>query len=264
MPEHVFPQVERVVYGKAPLVEVICQVRFPADLRIETTPPADFQQRVRDRFPLLTQQSRAVLSAMPPELAKAFESVIPAASSTVWQFSTEDGSHTLQLHKDNLTLVSRDYRRWEDFYSQFKTPLAALTELYKPAFFTRIGLRYRDIIKRSSLGLAAVKWSDLLKPHILAEIGQDGFEDCTLEATRALLLRLPEHGAKVRLQHGFAEVEGSPEQVYLIDCDFFVDRTEVGHADGALEYFHRDAARYFRWCITERLHQAMGPTPVPV
>ena len=68
-PEYLFPPVERVIYRKAPLVEVICQVRFPADLRIETTPPADFQQRVRSHFPLLAQRSRAVLSAIPAEMA---------------------------------------------------------------------------------------------------------------------------------------------------------------------------------------------------
>ena len=262
MPEHVFPQTNRVVYRKAPLVEVICQVRFPADLRIETTPPVDFQQRVRGRFPLLTKQNQAVLSTMPPELAKAFESVMPPSStSTIWQFSTEDGSHTLQFHKDNLTLVSRNYRRWEEFIELFKLPMTAFIDLYTPAFFTRVGLRYRDIIQRSKLGLNEEKWGALLRPHILAEIAQEGFEARTVEAARNLLLKLPEHGAKVRLQHGFAEVEGTPEQVYLIDCDFFVERTEAGHVGGTLEFLHGNAANYFRWCITEKLHQAMEPHP---
>ena len=263
MAEHVFPQVDRVIYGKAPLVEVICQVRFPADLRVETEPPADFQQRVRDRFPLLTKRNQAVLSALPPEIAKAFETVIPSsASSTIWQFNTEDGSHTLELAKDNLTLVSRNYRRWEEFHGLFRQPLEAIVELYRPPFFTRVGLRYRDMIQRSKLGLGGVKWSTLLKPQVLGELGQPGIEDQTTEVFRNLLLGLPERGAKVRLQHGFAQFEGGNEQSYLIDCDFFVDRTEASHVADTLGYFNSNAARFFRWCITDRLHQAMDPQPV--
>lgn len=263
MPEYLFPEVERVVYGSAPLVEVICQVRFPADLRIETSPPADFQQRIRAQFPLLTQHHQAMLSGIPAKLAEALQAVLPPpGSTTTWQFSTEDGVDTLQLTKDNLTLLSRNYQRWERFHGLFVAPLSALQDLYRPPFFTRVGLRYRDIIQRSKLGLGETNWSSLLKPHILAEIAQDGFETRTEEALRNVLLKLPDQGAKVRLQHGFAEVEGSPEQVYLIDCDFFVERTEAANVDSALQYFHGNAARFFRWCITDSLHQAMAPQPV--
>lgn len=264
MPEYLFPEVERVVYGSAPLVEVICQVRFPADLRIETSPPAEFQQRIRAQFPLLTQHHQAILSGIPAKLAEALQAVLPPpGSTTTWQFSTEDGADTLQLTKDSLTLLSRNYQRWERFHGLFVAPLSALQDLYSPPFFTRVGLRYRDIIQRSKLGLSEMNWSTLLKPHILAEIAQDGFETRTEEALRNVLLKLPDQGAKVRLQHGFAEVEGSPEQVYLIDCDFFVERTEAANVDSALQYFHGNAARFFRWCITDSLHQAMAPLPVP-
>lgn len=263
MGEQMFPQVERVIYGKAPLAEVICQVRFPADLRIETEPPASFQQRIRVQFPLLKQTNRAFISAFPPELSRALESLVPATgSATIWQFSTEDGTHTLELLKENLTLISRNYHRWEDFYALLKGPLSAFGEIYRPAFLTRVGLRYRDTIQRSKLGLLGAPWSSLLKRHVLGELSEPDIEGRTIEAVRNLLLSLPERNAKVRLQHGFAEIEGSNEQSYLIDCDFFVERTEVNHADDTLQYFHSNAASYFRWCITEKLHNAMEPKPV--
>lgn len=135
----------------------------------------------------------------------------------------------------------------------------ALREFYSPAFFTRVGLRYRDVVQRSKLGLEKSTWSSLLKEHLLGEIAQVGFESLTEEASRNLLLKLPDQNAKVRLQHGFAQLEGSPEQVYLIDCDFFVDRTEAANIDVALQYFHDKAARFFRWCISDSLHQRMEP-----
>lgn len=260
---YLFPDVDRVVYGKSQLVEVICQVRFPVDLRVETMPPAEFQQRIRNHFPLLVEQKRATLSSLPPEVAKAFEAVMPpVGNSTIWRFSTEDGQHSLELLKDNLTLMSRNYRRWEDFYGLFREPLAALMDLYKPGFFTRVGLRYRDIIRRSELGLGDSKWSSLLRPPVLAEIAEHRLEDLAIEASRNVLLKLPDQNAKVRLQHGLAEIEDTGEQAYLIDCDFFVERTEIGDASTALEYFHGNAARFFRWCITPTLHEAMVPARV--
>jgi uncharacterized protein (TIGR04255 family) len=263
MSKYLFPEVDRVVYAKAPLAEVICQVRFPADLRIDTKPPADFQQQVRSSFPILAQLTQGLLPAMSPDVAKAMEWITPVPGpGSVWQFSSEDGKHTLQLVKDNLTLISHDYRRWEVFYALFDGPLRALGELYQPPFYTRVGLRYRDLIQRSKVGLDGDKWSALLAPHVLAEIAERDFEDRTEQAFRNILLKLPEHGARVRLQHGFAEVDGSSEQTYLIDCDFFVDKTEVENASGALNYFHDNAARFFRWCITPKLHNAMEPRSV--
>lgn len=259
--EQVFPPVERVIYGKAPLMEVVCQVRFPADLRLEKDPPADFQQRIRSEFPLLNRNTQSILRGLPPEIAQAFEAVAPpAGTTTIWQFATEDGQKRLELTKDNLTLIARNYDRWERFYNAFRGSLNAFVELYEPPFFTRIGLRYRDLIRRSALDLNNVPWHELLKDHVLGELAV--VRERAMEAARNLLLSLPERGAKVRLQHGFAEVEGSTEQCYLIDCDFFVERTEVNLVHPTLAYLHDHAARYFRWCITDRLHEAMEPEPI--
>lgn len=38
-------------YGKGQLIEVICQLRFPTILSIDTREPADFQETIRAAFP---------------------------------------------------------------------------------------------------------------------------------------------------------------------------------------------------------------------
>lgn len=262
--EQVFPEVTRVLYGKATLHEVVCQVRFPADLRLENEPPVEFQQRVRAMFPLLNTRTQSVMGILPPEVAKAFEAVVPpSGTSTIWQFATEDSKTRLELTKDNLTLISQSYERWEQFEEAFRNSLDAFVELYEPPFIVRIGLRYKNLIHRAVLGLSDVPWNELLSPPILGELAVDGVREHAVEAARNLLVTLPEREAKVRLQHGFAQIEGSEEQCYLIDCDFFIERSDVNHAHSAIAYLHQHAARYFRWCITDRLHKAMVPGPVP-
>lgn len=46
-----FEENQRVRYRKSPLKEVICQLRFPADLSISVQPPIEFQSKIRELFP---------------------------------------------------------------------------------------------------------------------------------------------------------------------------------------------------------------------
>ena len=46
-----FSEYARYQYVRSPLVEVICQLRFPAILTINTKEPAEFQEAVRHGFP---------------------------------------------------------------------------------------------------------------------------------------------------------------------------------------------------------------------
>lgn len=42
-----FPPTQRVIYHKNPLVEVVCQLRFPTILKIDAEIPVAFQEAVR-------------------------------------------------------------------------------------------------------------------------------------------------------------------------------------------------------------------------
>ena len=44
----------RTHYRTAPAHEVICQLRFPPILSINTTEPADFQEAIRTEFPSMS------------------------------------------------------------------------------------------------------------------------------------------------------------------------------------------------------------------
>ena len=55
----------------------------------------------------------------------------------------------------------------------------------------------------------------------------------------------------------------SGEKVFLIDADFYTEQqTEPDHVFSCLDALNRQARLFFRWCITERLHRAMGPVPL--
>ena len=55
-----FPKVKRFVYKTNLLDEVICQVRFPPILKIDTETPAAFQEVLRSSYPYLTESSEVL------------------------------------------------------------------------------------------------------------------------------------------------------------------------------------------------------------
>lgn len=62
---------------------------------------------------------------------------------------------------------------WEDFKERLITPLQKLLEIYKPAFFERVGLRYVDAFQRSKLGLQSSSWAELIQPFALGFLSND-------------------------------------------------------------------------------------------
>jgi uncharacterized protein (TIGR04255 family) len=259
------PEAPRVLYARNPLAEVIGQIRFPAILKIDAQSPANFQERIRDSFPLLSEEEEFLSFEAPPELLQYFKANLsPKVARRAWKFMSEDRKWTISLTRDFAALATEEYTRWEDFRAKLELMCQALQEEYRPSFATRIGLRYRDLIIRSNLGLAGVPWSELLATHIAGEYARQPFADAVREAARVLVAEFSVENMKLGLRHGTAHKEGSDEIGYLIDSDFYTEeKTEVTNVLDRLDSFNRLAGRLFRWCITNELHTAMGPQPVP-
>jgi uncharacterized protein (TIGR04255 family) len=145
---------------------------------------------------------------------------------------------------------------------KMREPIEALTKLYAPAFFLRIGLRYRDRIDREKLGLQSVPWRELLRPEALGELGDDRIEPHVAHILRELLVRLSEDAGHVRVVHGLQR--DGERLTYIIDSDFFTDKqTDTKAVGNALDAFNRRAGHLFRWYISTRLHDAMDPRDPP-
>jgi uncharacterized protein (TIGR04255 family) len=255
-----FPDSERIIYAKNPLESVICQLRFPAILKISSEPPVGFQEVLRKDYPLFREiPPLDVGTGLPPELAAIMSKLLPLPSSKGYEFTSENGSWQITLTRESLALQCKSYRRWEDFRGALQTALTLLEKMYEPSFYTRIGLRYRDVIARHQLGLKDVPWRELLSEELASEF-HSRISDAVEGTAHNLSLRLQGDGAKVTLHHGLGNKDG--DVCYIIDCDFYtVERTGVQDAARILDYFNRQAGRVFRWCIADRLHRAMEPQP---
>ena len=137
----------------------------------------------------------------------------------------------------------------------------ALQTVFNPASYSRIGLRYINVIKpvQSELG-GDMKWSELLTKYVIGELGDTEISDDIVDIKSRVVIRIPDvPNASVTLTHGLDKQDNS----YRIDADFSVKDMEENYGTiRILDSFNRLAGRLFRWAITDTLHEAMGPHSV--
>ena len=246
-------------YEKAQLIEVTCQLRFPAILSIDTNPPAEFQETVRQAFPrYLCQEEK-------PRLPDG--QVQTVRNHT---FLTEDGVFKLNLTRDFIALSTMRYTCWEDFAHTLDEPLGQFISLYRPAYFERVGLRYVNGISREKLGLTGRRWNDLFQPQYLGVLDDDGVEESAVSKCAVdVQMKLDEQaGVKIHagpgtIKRAIMTAEGlrtaqEQETRFIFDQDLFaVGHTRIQGVTETLDMLHGHADRLFSEAITDTLHEAM-------
>lgn len=261
-----FPESKRVIYEKNPLVNVICQLRFPPILKIDSEIPAQFQDFIKEEYPIYEELTE-IQSEVPSRLSPQFpESIIKQLSKTVVNknhgFTSIDGIWKINLTRTFLSISSSKYITWEDFSDRFKKPFEALVKIYQPPFFTRIGIRFIDIIDRSKLNLQDASWRDLLQPYFLGLLSSD-IEKSIRSYENAYEIELENIESKVRIVTSFVHNMQNEEVCFQIDSDFYSpSRTSIEKTWEELNYLHERSSRLIRWVVTDKLHDAMIPNPI--
>jgi uncharacterized protein (TIGR04255 family) len=258
-----FPERRRVLYRKNPLDKVICQLRFPAVLRIETEIPAEFQERIRRDFPNFIEKSEFKVEMpiiTPGQGASEYPIQLSPKPSKNYEFSTESGDWTFNLTRSFIALTSSNYTRWEQFKEKLSHPLKAFLEIYSPEYFPRIGLRYIDIFKRSKLGLDNESWNELLQPYVLGMLSTETVGKNIEGYESKNEIKLEDGTSVVRIITSLIQDTETGEICFLIDSDFFTTtKIRIDEALSRLDYFNTRGSRLIQWCITNKLHEAMEP-----
>jgi len=260
-----FPETLRVIYVHNPLVEVLCQFRFPPNLSIETELPSEFQKSIKDQYPLYSEKLELQFKVPDGKDSNPIIAVPASAIQSIQrknhEFLSADGQWKINLTRDFIAFSTLTYTRWEEFKNHFVGAYELFTSVYNPPFLTRIGLRYRDVIVRSKLGLENTPWTELLKPHILGVLSSSDVEEHVLDVNHITEIKLKDGVSRVRIIDGLVKDVDTSELCYSIDCDFhIVQNVEVKDSLEKLDYFNQRGSRLIQWCITEKLHNAMGPT----
>lgn len=257
-----FSNEARVRYGKNQLGEVICQLRFPEILTIETTVPAAFQDAIRDEFPMYSVRKEAP----PPKLSNADGKLQLEKQPLInnYQFVSADGVWRVNLTSSFISLACSRYTCWEDFAAKLDKPLAAFIKLYRPAFFVRVGLRYMNFISRNALGLAGTSFKELLQPQYLGLLADEEILEANTSRNAVDAEVAIRGGCRVKIHAGPGLVkrngQADKEVKFIFDQDLYMPgNVAVNLSAGALQTLHAQADSIFRGAITDMLHDAMEP-----
>jgi len=262
-----FPETKRVVFQKNPLAEVICQLQFPSILQIASEDPVSFQNKIRAVYPLYERESGGlpIMEPLPKELSTIIREfqLMGHKESPVHKFTTADSARFISLSPNFLAVTDRDYRRWEQFSTEVMSARAAFEEIYQPAFFTRVGLRYRDIIDKTKLGLNNEPWETLINGSLISLLGAMEIGKRVHQISTTALLKIDEvDGGFLSLRHGLVR-RSDDEAAYRIDADFYTEERRNGKdVPTTLNIFNQLAGNLFRWAATSRLQEALEPVAI--
>ena len=250
---------KRIQYEKNQIVEMICQLRFPAILSIDTREPADFQELVRRDYPRY--------AAEPEKPGAAGQ-----GGGRGHIFLSEDGLYKLCLTRSFIALSTVRYTSWTDFARWLDEPLGHFISVYRPACFDRIGLRYINGFSRERLGLSECRWNELIAPQYLGPLalGETREEDirrCSVDMESRLDERcsLKLHAGpgfiKRNIRTGESVQTVQEKQLrFILDMDLYSGgKIQLASAAGVMDAIHAHADRVFSASITDKLHEAMEP-----
>lgn len=250
---------QRVVYSQNPLVEVICQVRFPALLAIDAQLPVEFQSKISDHFDdfKINQGIQVSFGADPSNLASPVQ-------IKNYVFSDQKTGYSISLSSSDIALSTTTYSRWEDFSRMLGFVLESFLSCYKIKRATRIGLRYRDVIDREALQIKGVPWQRLLQPPVLGFLTSDLIDETEVDTlVTNCQFRTPD--CKVIFQSGFVENIETKQRAFMVDYDAYIDTESTFVAEdiiSSLTKIHTVTGPLFRWSITDELHNALGPKQI--
>lgn len=250
----------RTHYEKPLAHEVICQLRFPTILTINNTEPADFQEAVREDFPQYARRQ----DQLPPRVVNGKPE--PQAPVTNYHFLSQDGRWKLNLTRDFIALSTLAYPGWEDFARMLDKPLAEFIQVYQPAYFQRIGLRYVNIVSRKKLDLEGTPWSELFTPAYLGPLAEPDIAPEQVPAFTAEFSVKMDSSSTAKVKTGTGRLQArpgtpqDPEEKYILDLDLSMGgNLPCTFAAGALETLHGHAAPVFEGAVTDTLRRAMDP-----
>ena len=252
----------RELYSHAPVHEVICQLRFPAILSINQNEPAEFQESIRDTFPQYARRQ----DVSPPKITGIGTPNVQVQTPppvTNYHFLSADGAWKLNLTRDFIALSTLRYPGWEEFAHHLDRPLASFIRLYQPAWFLRVGLRYRNLISRRQLDLQDTPWTELfasaytgpMRENDIAEERVTQFStDMTLKLDSSCHVKIHAGPGLVKTRDNSAD----PEVKFLLDLDLFMSgNVSCTLAAASLETLHGHASRVFEGAITDTLRDAI-------
>ena len=254
-----FENSETVEYKRNILFQVVFQARFPEIMKIQHDPPIVFQDNIRtEGYTEFIQSAPAILPGITPNQA--------LDTGKNFHFLSEEKDWEVILSRNFISLnCHRNYRDYTDFKERLEKVLRIFYSIYKPPYFTRIGLMYRNMANNVFLPHLQMSVESFIPKHIFPVLATSIADD-------VLHLETVSHfndneNLRAGVTHTLSQISGvygqkqvTNEKSYIIDIDCFYERNvgEIDEIFAKCDIFKQLEWNIFQWSITDALQEAIG------
>ncbi len=223
---------------------VVCELRFPALLHLETEKPTEFASKLRSKFPIYQPGQTATLTPAGP--------TTPTANYT---FSKRHRESWVGLTATSLSYSTNAYKNFDIFLNEINEVLVAILPLLETNFFTRLGLRYVNRINignsHSDLnGRVNDHLSGLIEARVLGPVMR---HRTTVEGG---LETAGNYTFQYGLEPDHAKSGGSGTSI-LLDFDYYVTDIDSNAVTDTLTRFHKTHFNFFWWTLGEKTKETL-------
>jgi uncharacterized protein (TIGR04255 family) len=253
-------RVAEIPLARAPLVNVLAQVRYPKIPLFGTEEgAASLRDQLRERYPILRQESALALVVSSSGVAQEL------SHSPLWRLQDRESTWKVTLSDDFVAVETGAYVSREDFCARLDQILAAVSSVGEPVIYDRVGVRYTNQLT----GEAAGRVLQLIRPelHGLLSVPLPDRVELTL-ALSEVLFQVTD-GDQLRVRWGSlpenVQVDPSipsvPSRSWILDIDSFTDASGDFDTADMAELTRRladQAYRFFRSVITPEFDTFFG------
>lgn len=259
-----FPEKNRVKFNNNPLIEVVCQLTFSQKLYGKDSTfendAASIHDEIKSELPFFTKAKSVSIEI------ESSNQKVKHNEVEVFEYSSQDQTSKVILSPDSFTLVITKYEGWQSFYKLLSFVVSKLEKYSATKSYKRIGLRYKDIIQRSSLGLSpSVRWHELLNDKLTCLLQNDEFSEKIKGLQSSFIMDLSDIDEHSRMSstYGIVSHSETKETCFMVDSDFYVEGEITNDSSKKyLDAFNLKSRNYFQWCLKERLYSALQPTEI--
>ena len=268
---------EDVVFRRAPLISVLCQIRFnPVLSLLSDVGVSGFQEALRGQYPHFTGEQSTAIAVQPNE---GRSQIGVQQSAPIWRLADAENSWHVSLGPDFVALETPRYLKFNDFLDRLMVVLAALDRTVHPGDAVRIGLRKINVLTHPEVD-EPKGWQGFLRPELLSLAGielpgpinfslstvrvQDGVNHLrvnygivpapTFDQVPSRLVEAAEEGVSSEEQRQFVlDLDYSSPVPYAIRRDDAMTELLQEFSDGMTSFFH--------WSIEEPMYRWLEPVP---
>lgn len=232
-------------YKRNFLRQAVCELRFPTLMELgEARPPASLVTALRKEYPHLELANEVTLG---------IGGGVPG-SNNAHIFRSSKLTWTVSIKQSVLTIETIAYTDYAHMKERILNVVKAASKIIDSDFFTRIGLRYINVIDSGTDPTDG--W---VNPVLVAPIRSGEFKGIQ-EYAGKLQLGTPDggcllqHGIRIKPPHSGEAVQ--PE--YVLDIDTFRNEVKLSDTATALDVMHAQAFDLFDWTIGPKAREHLS------